>query len=378
MAMLSSFAVYALSFLVVLTVIVFVHEWGHYIVARLNGVRVEVFSIGFGGELIGWNDRRGTRWKIGYVPFGGYVKFFGDAGVASNPASGQQTLTVAERAVSFHHKRLAQRAAIVFAGPAVNFIFGTLVFAGLFATVGQPYTPPVVGSVLPGSAAEAAGFVPGDRVISVDGTSIDRFEDIRTIVVLQSGTSLDVVVRRDEALKHLHVTPKRVEVPDGFGGQQSVGQIGIGAAGAMEFIRRGPAEAVWYGAQDTVSVVSSSLTYLGRMVTGRESGEELSGPIRIAKVAGDVARLSLIGLVSLMGTLSISIGLVNLFPIPMLDGGHLLFYAVEALRGKPMGERAQEVGFRFGLMVVMGLFIFATWNDLVNLRVFSYITQLFS
>ena len=378
MSFLSGFALYAFSFLVVLTAIVFVHEWGHYILARLNGVRVETFSVGFGGELLGWNDRRGTRWKIGFIPFGGYVKFFGDAGMASNPAREPANLDPALQAVSFHHQRLWRRASIVFAGPAINFIFGALVFAVIFATAGEPYTPPMVGGVVPGSAAAVAGFAPGDQVLSIGDHTIDRFEDIRAIVMIEAGTRLDVVVRRDGALRHLEVTPKRVSIADGFGGQEQVGQLGITASAAMEFIRRAPLTALWDGIGQTVSVTTESLTYLGRMMIGRESGAQLSGPIRIAKIAGDVARMSGIGLISLMATLSISIGLVNLFPIPMLDGGHLLFYALEALRGRPLGERTQEMGFRFGLIVVMSLFFFATWNDLVNLRVVSYLTRLVS
>lgn len=379
MSIFASFALYAVSFLVVLTVIVFVHEWGHYIVARLNGVRVETFSIGFGGEIAGWYDRRGTRWKIGYVPFGGYVKFFGDAGMASaaDPAA-LAALDPEAQASSFHHKSLWRRASIVFAGPAVNFIFGALVFAAIFATAGQPYTPPVVGSVLANSAAAAAGLEPGDRVVSIAGHAINRFEDIRAIVMIEAGTRLDFVVRRDGELRHFAVTPKRVTEPDGFGGEARVGQVGITAEAGMEFVRRVPLQALWDGVNQTVSVTRDSLIYVGRMLVGRESGSELSGPLRIAKMAGEVAEVSRIGLLSLMATLSISIGLVNLFPIPMLDGGHLLFYALEALRGRPLGERAQEVGFRLGLIVVMGLFFFATWNDLVNLRVVSYLSRLFS
>jgi len=378
MAMVSSFLIYAASFLAVLTAIIFVHEWGHYIVARLNGVRVEVFSIGFGPELTGWNDRHGTRWKISMVPLGGYVKFFGDAGAASAPGENLGSMTPAERAVSYHHKRLLSRAAVTFAGPAANFIFAAIVFAVLFATVGQPFTPALVGDVVPGSAAAEAGFQPGDRIVAIDGSSVERFEDIRARVALSANTGLSVTVVRGGAERQLTVTPRRVEVPDGFGGKQRIGQIGIKAPGAMEFVRHRPLVAVWYGIRETGAVASNSLVYLGRIFTGKESGRELGGPLRIAQISGEVAQVSLIGLVQLVATLSVSIGLINLFPIPMLDGGHLLFYAVEAVRGRPLGARAQDLGFRVGLLVVLSIFVFATWNDLVHLGLVPFITGLFS
>ena len=376
MEILSNLPVYVLSFLAVLTAVIFVHELGHYWVARWNGVRVEVFSIGFGPELYGWNNRYGTRWKISAIPLGGYVKFFGDASAASAPSE-IEDMTPAERAVAFHHKRLLQRAAIVAAGPFANFLFAIVIFALLFGLVGQPFTPPVIGGVVSGSPAEKAGFRIGDRILSIDGTGIERFEELRSYVAMRADESLRVTVLRDHEERNLVVMPARVEVPDGFGGTQKIGQIGIQTRG-IEFVRHGPVAAVWYATRETGALVVGTLNYVGRMLAGRESGDQLSGPLGIAKISGDAARLSLGALVMLAATISVAIGLMNLFPIPMLDGGHLLFYAIEALRGRPLGVRAQEFGFRIGLALVLMLFLFATWNDLNRLGVFDKIANLFS
>lgn len=370
---------YLIPFVVVLTVIVFVHELGHFWVARRCGVRVEVFSIGFGPELFGWDDRQGTRWKIAAVPLGGYVKFFGDADATSGSAdeAALSSMSAADRAGSFHHKPLAQRAAIVVAGPVANFIFAILVFAALFSFVGQPYTPAVVGGVVPGSAAEEGGLKAGDRILALDGSEVRRFEDLRAYVALRAETPIRVALRRDGSEMELTVLPRRVDVPDGLGGTQRVGQIGIQTAG-MEFVQHGPAMALLQAGRETWSVVANTFTYLGRIVKGKESGDQLSGPIGIAKMSGDVARASWLGLISLMATLSVAIGLINLFPIPMLDGGHLLFYFFEAIRGRPVGDRAQEYGFRIGFALVLSLFLFSTWNDLNRLPVIHFITGLFS
>ena len=371
---------YVVPFLVVLTVIVFVHELGHFWVARRCGVRVETFSIGFGPELFGWIDRHGTRWKIAAVPLGGYVKFFGDADATSGSADGETmaAMSAADRAVSFHHKSLPQRTAIVAAGPVANFIFAILVYAALFMSVGQSYSPPVVGGVVPGSAAEQAGLQVGDRITSLDGKEVQSFTEMRTYVALRAETPIRVGLLRDERAMTLTVTPSRVDVPDGFGNTQRVGQLGVQAAGRIEFVKHGPVSAVTQAVRQIGTEISSTFTYLGRIIGGKESGDQLSGPLGIAKMSGDVAKASWLGLISLMATLSVAIGLINLFPVPMLDGGHLLFYAVEAVRGKPLGERAQEYGFRIGFALVLSLFLFATWNDLNRLPVFNFIAGLFS
>jgi len=371
---------YVVPFLVVLTVIVFVHELGHFWVARRCGVRVETFSIGFGPELFGWMDRHGTRWKIAAVPLGGYVKFFGDADATSGTTDGaaMATMTDADRAVSFHHKSLPQRAAIVLAGPMANFIFAILVYAALFMSVGQSFSPPVVGGIIAGSAAEQAGLRVGDRITSLDGKEIRSFTDMRTYVALRAETPIQVGLLRDTQPLTVTVTPARVDVPDGFGNTQRVGQLGVQAAGRIEFIKHGPVSAVTQAVRQIGTEISSTFTYLGRIIGGKESGDQLSGPLGIAKMSGDVAKASWLGLISLMATLSVAIGLINLFPVPMLDGGHLLFYMVEAVRGKPLGERAQEYGFRIGFALVLSLFLFATWNDLNRLPVFNFIAGLFS
>ena len=369
---------YIIPFVIVLTIIVFVHELGHYWVARRCGVRVEVFSIGFGPELFGWNDRHGTRWKISAIPLGGFVKFFGDADAASSADNvAVSAMSEADRKVSFHHQGLQARSAIVAAGPVANFLFAILIYAALFSLVGQPFTPPVVGSVVEGGAAEEAGLQPGDRIVSADGTTIQRFEELRAFVALRAETPILFRVLRDGQEVDITVVPRRTDVPDGLGGSQRVGQIGIRTAG-VEFVRHDPATAVVQAVRETWNVVANSFTYLGRIIEGRESGDQLSGPLGIAKMSGDVARASWLGLISLMATLSVEIGLINLFPVPMLDGGHLLFYGIEALRGRPLGERAQEYGFRIGFALVLSLFLFATWNDLNRLPIFNFLTGLFS
>lgn len=378
MEFITNLAGYIVPFVVVLTIIVFVHELGHYWVARRCGVRVEVFSIGFGRELFGWNDRNGTRWKISAIPLGGYVKFFGDADAASG-ADGEAVaaMSTEDRKVSFHHQGLAARAAIVAAGPVANFIFAILIYMALFSFVGQPFTPPVVGDVVSGSAAEAAGLRQGDRIVNADGTAIQRFEELRSYVALRAETPIRLLVNRDNEEIELTVIPQRVDVADGLGGTQRVGQIGIRTTG-IDFVRHDPATAALQAVRETWLVVANTFTYLGRIIEGRESGDQLSGPLGIAKMSGDVAKASWLGLVSLMATLSVAIGLINLFPVPMLDGGHLLFYGIEALRGRPLGERAQEYGFRIGFALVLSLFLFATWNDLNRLPIFNFLNGLFS
>lgn len=373
-------ASYIIPFVVVLTIIVFVHELGHFWVARRCGVRVEVFSIGFGPELFGWDDRHGTRWKFAAIPLGGYVKFFGDADATSSSTdqAAMGSMSEADRAVSFHHKRLSQRAAIVAAGPVANFLFAIVIYTALFTLIGQPYTPPVIGGVVAGSAAEAGGLKAGDRITSLDGGSVQRFEELRTYVALRADTPIMLGVLRDGAEISLTLVPRRVDVPDGFGGTHKLGQVGIQSAGGMEFVRHGPVMAVVQSFRQIGTEISTTFTYLGRIIKGKESGDQLSGPLGIAKMSGDIAKTGWLALVSLMATLSVAIGLINLFPVPMLDGGHLLFYAVEAVRGRPLGDRAQEYGFRVGFALVLSLFLFATWNDLNRLPVFNFIAGLFS
>jgi len=368
------FLFYIAVFLVVLTVLVFVHEFGHYWVARRNGVRVEVFSIGFGPELFGFTDHAQTRWKISAVPLGGYVKMFGDANEASVPGVGVTSMSPAEREVSFHHKRVGQRAAVVAAGPIANFLFAVLVMAGLFLFEGHPFPPAVVGAVEPASAAERAGFEAGDRIVSVDGRRIDRFAELSFLVHGSGGEPLAFTVERagQELSLEASADPVTLETADGRPVESY--RLGLRA----ETGPYGLVESVIKSAEETARLTWMTLVSVGEMVTGDRGTEELGGPLRIAQMAGDVAQVSVPALIWFTAILSINLGLINLFPIPMLDGGHLLFYAFEALRGRPLGERAQEYGFRIGLALVLMLMIFATWNDLVQLRVVAFLKDLIS
>ncbi len=357
-----------LPFLFVLTVVVFFHELGHFLVARWCGVTVKVFSIGFGREIFGFDDRKGTRWRFSWIPLGGYVKFLDDENAASVPdAEARKGLTPEELKGSFHDKPLLHRAAVVAAGPIANFILAIVIFAATFAIVGQRTTLPLVDALTPGGAAERAGFKPGDLVVAIDGEAIDSFTQMQRIVSTSADRELSIVVRRDGQELTLSATPERKEVKSAFGGTTRRALLGIQRSTSPDdwvWVKHDPLTAVWLGTKQTYLVVSATMGYLSDVVTGRESADQLGGPIRIAKVSGDVAKTGFLALINLAAVLSVSIGLLNLFPIPMLDGGHLLFYAIEAVRGRPLSERAQEIGLRIGLALVLMLMIFATWNDL--------------
>jgi len=367
---------YIVPFLIILTVLVFVHEFGHYLIARWNRVRVEVFSIGFGPEVFGWWDRAGTRWKFSAIPLGGYVKMFGDSDASSGlPAAGLARLAPSDREVSFHYKRLGQRAAIVAAGPGANFLFAVMLLAILFTTYGQPFTPAEVGQVQPGSAAEQGGIHPGDVILSLDGSTVQRFEDVQQIVRLNPGVPMTIVVRRDGQEQTLHVTPSRTELTDRFGNHYQIGLLGIARSG-MEYVKRDPATAIVQAGAETWDLSVSTLKALWQIIIGTRATDELGGPLRIAQMSGEVAQGGVVAVLWFMAVLSINLGLINLFPVPVLDGGHLLFYAAEAVRGKPLGQRAQEYGFRIGLALVLTLMVFATWNDLVHLRIVEFVKGL--
>ncbi len=377
MEMINDFFGVLVPFLVILTVLVFVHELGHFLVARWNGVRVEVFSIGFGREIFGWTDKANTRWKFSLIPLGGYVKMFGDANAASQPGDDVKELSAEERAVAFPCQSLAARTGIVFAGPLANFLFAIVLLAGLFATVGQPFTPAVVGNVVPGSAAEEAGILAGDRIVGLDGSAIERFEEVQRIVRPSAGRLLEIEVLRDGARLTLAATPRAEEQTDSFGNTQDIGLLGVSRSG-VEYTRHGPLAAVWRAGIETWTLTIGTLEAVGQIIAGARGAEELGGPIRIAQMSGTVAESGLVPVIWFMAVLSINLGLINLFPIPMLDGGHLLFYGIEALRGRPMGERAQEYSFRIGLAIVLSLMVFVTFNDLANLEVFDFIRNLVS
>jgi regulator of sigma E protease len=358
---------YVVPFLFVLTIVVFFHELGHFLVARWAGVKVLTFSIGFGPELIGFNDRSGTRWKLAAIPLGGYVKFYGDDNAASVPdqeAIGQ--MTEAERRDSFFYKSVPKRAAIVAAGPIANFILAIVIFAGVFTLYGKQASPARVDTVQPGSAAEAAGFKPADLILTINGKTVETFTDMQRIVSAAAGEVLIIEIDRGGVRSTLQATPKLTEIKDNFGNVHRMGVLGI--TGAREPpVPVNPLAAIKLGVDETWFVIDRTLSYIGGVVVGKESADQLGGPIRIAQVSGQVATAGFVALIHLAAVLSISIGLLNLFPIPLLDGGHLLFYAIEAIRGRPLSERAQEYGFRFGLAVVLLLMIFATYNDLLHL-----------
>ena len=362
---------YLVPFLFVLSLVVFFHELGHFLVARWCGVRILVFSIGFGPELAGFNDRHGTRWKIALIPLGGYVKFFGDENAASTPDRARLSdMDAAERSQSFMFQPVIKRAAIVVAGPAANFLLAIAIFAGIFMLYGMQTMSPRVDEVQADSPAAAAGFQPGDMVVAINGEKIDSFADMQRIVSDSAGEPLKITVDRSGKQLVLTATPILHEEKDIFGNVQRIGLLGIRrspAPGDVKYQPVSPPRALVLGAQETWFVVDKTLTYLGRVIVGREAANQLGGPIRIAQMSGQVASVSFVALVHLAAVLSVSIGLLNLFPIPLLDGGHLLFYSIEAARGRPLSERAQEVGFRIGFAIVIMLMIFATFNDIVHL-----------
>jgi regulator of sigma E protease len=367
-----------LPFLFVLTVVVFFHELGHFSIARLCGVAIETFSIGFGPELYGWNDKHGTRWRIAAIPFGGYVKFAGDQGPASNPDdSFLSRLSPEQRADNFHFKPVWQRMAVVVAGPLANFVLSIVVFALIFMIVGQQISVPRVESVQPGSAAEQAGFQPNDLITGIDGHKINSFFEMQRLVMSSPDQTLVFQVQRDNQTVDLTAVPTRRDITDRFGNVHHIGLLGISRQQTpddQKVVRLDPASALMAGTYEVYFVVERTLTYLGRVAGGIESGDQLSGPLRIAQVSGQAAELGFMTLVNLVAVLSVSVGLVNLFPVPLLDGGHLLFYAFEAIRGRPLSARTQEFGFRIGLAAVISLMLFSTWNDLVQLRVVHFLT----
>ena len=358
-------------FLFVLTIVIFVHELGHFLVARWCGVAVKTFSIGFGPEIVGFTDRHGTRWKLSWIPLGGYVKFIDDENVASAGQKSLEHLSAEERQGSFQGKALWARAAIVAAGPIANFLLAVAIFALLAMLFGQQTTAAKVDVVTPGSAAERAGFLPGDHVISIDDRPIDNFGEMQEIVSGSPGLTLTFVVDRGGNRVELKATPEIKEIKDRFGNKLRVAQLGIqrnATPDEWSMERHDPLTAVGLGVKQSYQIIERSLAYLANVITGREPADQLGGPIRIAQISGQVASLGLIPLLSLAAVISVSIGFINLFPIPMLDGGHLLYYAIEGIRGRPLSERSQEIGFRIGLAFVLMLMIFATWNDLIHLK----------
>jgi regulator of sigma E protease len=367
----SSVVGYIVPFLFVLTIVVFFHELGHFLVARWCGVGVKVFSVGFGPELLGFTDRHGTRWKLSAIPLGGYVKFLGDETEAGGTdRAALENMSSSERGHAFASKGVAARAAIVAAGPFANFVLAIVIFTVIFAAFGRQVTEARVDQVVAGSVAERAGFEPGDLVLSIDGAEIESFSDLQRAVGISADTELTIVVDRNGELVTLAATPERQEIEDRFGNKQRVGILGISRSTTADNIiteQYSVPQAALLAVEETWFVIDRTVSYLGAMIVGRESTDQLGGPIRVAEISAQVATIGLIALINLAAVLSISIGLINLFPIPMLDGGHLLFYAVEAVRGRPLSDRAQDISFRIGFAAMVMLMIFATWNDIIHL-----------
>ena len=356
-----SFMLSAVSFIGLLTVIVFIHEMGHFLVGRWCGARVDVFSIGFGREIWGRNDKYGTRWRLAWLPLGGYVKFTGDANAASMPDA-----TAVRDKTTFHGRPLWQRAAIVVAGPMANFLLSIVLFAGVYSIVGKQVVEPVVSALVKGGAAEKAGILAGDRIVSLDDTKVVSFYDIPRLISDKQGVEISVKVNRDGEDLIINVTPTAKEVNDGMGGKVKVGLLGIQRSleGSVTYERENVIDAIGLGIVETWSIITRSLSYIKGMLVGSVSTDQLAGPVGIAHLTGNVATLGFTALVQLGAILSISIGLINLFPIPMLDGGHLLYYLVEAVRGKALSQKTQEFGFMIGFAVVVSLMLFATKNDI--------------
>ncbi|WP_421925201.1 RIP metalloprotease RseP [Neoaquamicrobium sediminum] len=356
-------------FLFVLTVVVFVHEMGHYLVGRWCGIGVREFSIGFGPELLGFNDRRGTRWKLSAIPLGGYVKFVGDMSVTSEPSNREEddSLSAEERKVAFHLQPVWKRAATVFAGPLFNFLLAIAVFTVMFSMYGRYVAEPTVAEVRADSPADVAGFQPGDRFVTVDGRRIDTFGDVQRLVSGRAGDSIVFVMLRDGEEVTLTATPEVVEQEDALGNTIRLGVIGVvnnAELGKPRHLTFNPVEAVGEAVKETGFIIARTGQFLQRFAVGREDRCQLGGPVKIADMAGRAAALGFEWLVQLVALLSVGIGFLNLLPIPPLDGGHLVFYGVEAVMRRPVSERIMEMVYRIGLVLVLAFMVFVFWNDL--------------
>ena len=365
------FAGSIITFIFVLSLLVFVHEMGHYLVGRWSGIGVTAFSVGFGPELFGFTDRHGTRWKLSAIPLGGYVKFFGDEDASSKPDMERLAeMSDAERERSFAGARLWKRAVTVAAGPVANFILAIAIFAVLFSIYGKQVADPVVAEVKAESAAAEAGIRPGDLLMAIDGGKVVTFDDVRRYVSVRPEVPITVTVERDGASLDLRMTPKRETITDQFGNRIELGLIGIVTnqeSGNFRTQHFSPLQAVGEGALQSWHIVTGTFDYIGNLFAGRMKADQLGGPIRIAQASGQMATLGFAAVLQFAAMLSVSIGLLNLMPVPVLDGGHLVFYAVEAIRGKPVGAATQEIAFRIGLAMVLTLMVFAAWNDISSL-----------
>jgi len=366
---------YLIPFLILVTIVVFIHEYGHYYFAKKFGVGITDFSIGFGKEIFGWNDKLGTRWKICWIPLGGYVKFFGDRNVFSQ-AEQQEIIkkySESDRKKLFILKPLYQRSIIVAAGPLANFILAILIFTVINLTVGKDITPAIIDEVQKDSPAFISGFKKGDKIISIDNNKVESVLEVSTFINSSTSEIIEFLVIRNQQEIYLSVKPKMVSGDDSLGNKIKKRIIGIKLSvpnSSIQKYKPGPAKSLYYSFKEVWFVTTTSLNYLGKMITGSADSSQLGGPIRIAKITGQVAEHGVIPFLSIMAYISISLGLINLFPIPMLDGGHLMFYSIEKILGRPLSQKTQEGFFRIGLFFLFSLMFFVTFNDLKDLGIF--------
>ncbi len=366
---------YLLPFIVLILIVVFIHEYGHYYFAKKYGVGVTDFSIGFGQEIFGWNDKSGTRWKICWIPLGGYVKFFGDRNVFSQ-ADQQKIIekySEEDQKKLFVLKPLYQRVLIVFGGPLANFLLALVIFFSIYTFIGKDFTPAVINEVQKDSPAMMGGLKDNDIILEIDGNKVKSIMDVSKYIMMSTDDFIDFKVKRsyDELL--LKIKPDIVMGEDNLGNKVNKRMVGI-KLGAynneINHVKLGPAKAIYYAAHEVYYVSISSLKYIGAMIFGKADTSQLGGPIRIAKISGQVAEFGILAFISMMAYISISLGLINLFPIPMLDGGHLMFYAFEKVLGRPLSQKTQEGFFRIGLFLLLSLMIFTTFNDLKDIGLF--------
>jgi len=366
---------YIIPFLILITIVVFIHEYGHYYFAKKYGVGVTDFSIGFGKEIFGWNDKSGTRWKICWIPLGGYVKFFGDRNVFSQTEQQEiiNNYKEEDRQKLFILKPLYQRSIIVAAGPLANYVLAVLIFIFINMSVGKDITPAVIVEVQPDSPANTAGFKEKDRILSIDNNKVESILEVSTFINISTSETLKFVVIRNDQEVTLFVKPKIIDGEDALGNAAKRRIIGIKLSPLNDNFQKqrlGPSKAIYYALKEVWFVSVTSLDYLGKMITGSADSSQLGGPIRIAKITGQVAEYGIVPFLSIMAYISISLGLINLFPIPMLDGGHLMFYLFEKVLGRPLSQKTQEGFFRIGLFLLFSLMFFVTFNDLKDLGLF--------
>ena len=374
---------YILPFLVLILVVVFIHEYGHYYFAKRFGVGITDFSIGFGKELFGWNDKSGTRWKFCAIPLGGYVKFFGDRNVYSQ-ADQEKILkqySKEDQNKLFVLKPLYQRTLIVFGGPLANFLLAILIFFSVYTFAGKDFTPAVINEVQKDSPAMVAGLKDNDIVVSIDGNEVTSIMDVSKYIMMSTDEFINFTVNRYDQDLTFRVKPNIVEGEDNLGNKISKRMVGI-KLGAynneVNHVKLGPAKALFYAVNEVYYVSTSSLKYIGSMIAGNGDTSQLGGPIRIAKISGQVAEFGILPFISLMAYISISLGLINLFPIPMLDGGHLMFYGIEKVLGRPLSQKTQEGFFRIGMFLLLSLMFFTTFNDLKDVGLFKFFNNYIS